>query len=79
MAKRKRPDLAGASSSIEVGDLVNYRFWIDDEWVTDGLPHLVVRKEGGMAEVLMAGGLQRVPVVLLKKLSEDLSFFARTL
>jgi len=62
---------------IAPGDLVLYRFWCDDEWLSDGQPHLVVRIESGMAEVLMLSEMRRVPVILLKKTTEDLPFFAR--
>lgn len=64
-------------AGITPGDLVLYRFWRGDEWLSDGHPHLVVRIESGMAEVLMLGEMRRVPVILLKKTTEDLPFFAR--
>ena len=72
------PRLPNPILQLEPGELVLYRRWCPthSDWVTDGIPYMVVRESGGIAEVLMVSSLVRIPVSLLKRVDEGCSFFA---
>ena len=75
------PRLPNPILGLEPGELVLYRRWcpMHSDWITDGIPYMVVKEAGGIAEVLMASGIVRIPVSLLKRVDEGCSFFANVI
>lgn len=72
------PQLPTPILKLDPCELVLYRWWCDvrNAWVTDGVPHLVLRENGGIADILMFGQVVRIPISLLKRADNDCSYFA---
>jgi len=67
------PVLPHPITDLEPGELVLYSRWCpkSEDWVTDGVPHLVVDVMSGIALVLMSEGTVRVPMTLLRRIGDN--------